>query len=190
MVGLLSMTTSRLPVALAIVAVAVAVGCGDSASGGKEAATGGVSESGGKHALVGAPAPAFALDSVNGKGKVDLAKLKGKIVLVDFWATWCEPCKKSFPKLQELNVKYKASGLVIVGISQDDENQGLPEFGKTYGADFPLAWDKDKGVAQKYKPPSMPSSFLVDKQGVVRFAHLGYHDGDEEKVEKEIKSLM
>jgi peroxiredoxin len=158
--------------------------CGGEVAG---AQTGGV---GAQHELIGRPAPTFAVDSVNGKGKIDLTKYKGKVVLVDFWATWCEPCKKSFPKLQDLNVKLKASGLVIVGISQDDEGEGLVEFGKTYGAEFPLGWDKDKNVAKKFKPPSMPTSFVVDKQGVVRFAHMGYHDGDEEAVEKEIKSLL
>jgi cytochrome c biogenesis protein CcmG, thiol:disulfide interchange protein DsbE len=184
------MNTSSIHQLLAVGVMACALGM--SACGGNEAGanTGGVGESGGKHALVGNPAPSFAIDSVNGKGKIDLAKLKGKIVLVDFWATWCEPCKKSFPKLQELNVKYKASGLVIVGVSQDDENQGLSEFGKTYGAEFAIGWDGEKSIAKKYKPPSMPSSFLIDKEGVVRYAHLGYHDGDEAQVEKELRSLF
>ncbi len=184
------MNTSFIHQLLAVGVMACALSLG--ACGGSEGGpnTGGSGESGGKHALIGSPAPVFTIDSVNGKGKVDLSKLKGKVVLVDFWATWCEPCKKSFPKLQELNVKFKASGLVIVGVSQDDENQGLSDFGKTYGADFALGWDGDKAVAKKYKPPSMPSSFLIDKQGIVRFAHLGYHDGDEAEVEKELKTLM
>lgn len=181
----LKLSASTLPVLFATFLSLTAAGCGE--GGGAGAATGGVA---GKHELVGAAAPAFALDSVNGKGKVDMAKYKGKVVLVDFWATWCEPCKKSFPKLQELNVKYKASGVVIIGISQDDENQGLPEFGKTYGAEFPLAWDSDKSVAKKWQPKSMPASFIVDKTGIIRFAHLGYHDGDEAEVEKELKSLL
>ena len=111
-------------------------------------------------------------------------------VLVDFWATWCEPCKKSFPKLQEINVKYKASGLEIVAISEDDENQGIPEFGTTYGAKFPLLWDDGKAIAGKWQPKSMPATFIVDRKGVVRFVHLGYHDGEEAEIEKEVKSLL
>jgi peroxiredoxin len=143
-----------------------------------------------EHSLCGQPAPDFAVASVNNPGKVALSSLKGKVVIVDFWATWCEPCKKSFPKLQELNVKYKTTGLEIVGISEDDEVAGVANFGKNYGAKFPLAWDKDKNVASKWDPKTMPTSFVIDKKGIVRFVHLGYHDGDEAKVEQQVKSLL
>jgi cytochrome c biogenesis protein CcmG/thiol:disulfide interchange protein DsbE len=144
-----------------------------------------------KHELLNNPAPPVAGESVNGKGKVSFDQWKGKVVLVDFWATWCEPCKKSFPKLEELRVKYGASGLEIVGISEDDEDGGaIKKFAETYGAKFPLLWDKDKALAGKYKPPNMPSSFLVDKNGVVRHVHLKYRDGDEKEIEQEVKSLL
>jgi peroxiredoxin len=116
--------------------------------------------------------------------------MQGKVVLVDFWATWCEPCKKSFPKLQELNVKHRPSGLVVVGISEDDDKSGINDFAANYGAKFPLGWDEGKKIAEKWQPKSMPASFVVDRKGVVRFAHLGYHDGDEVEIEKEVKSLL
>jgi peroxiredoxin len=170
-----------------VAAMSAAFACGGE---GREANTGGAGEGGGNHELVGNPAPDFTLQTVNGKGKFSLKENAGKVVLVDFWATWCEPCKKSFPKLQDLNTKYKSQGLVIIGVSQDDENEGLAEFAKTYGAEFPVGWDDGKKIAEKYNPKSMPSSFLIDKNGVVRQAHLGYHDGDEEEIEKEIKSLL
>jgi cytochrome c biogenesis protein CcmG, thiol:disulfide interchange protein DsbE len=174
--------------ALSAVTFVVVAGCGPEAKpgGGANAPAGG----GDSHALLNNPAPKFSGESVNGKGSVDLSKWKGKVVFVDFWATWCEPCKKSFPKLQELNVKYKASGLEIVGISEDDEESGIKEFGEAHGAKFPLLWDKGKAIGDKWTPPNMPSSFIVDKEGVVRAVHLGYHDGDEAKLEKEIKSLL
>ena len=165
---------------------APAAGCGgESASGGEAASPSG----GATHELVGNPAPPFTMKTANGKGDFSMEKHKGKVVLVDFWATWCEPCKKSFPKLQELQTKYKPN-LVIVGISQDDENEGLQAFAKTYGADFPVGWDDGKGIAKKYNPKSMPSSYIVDKEGVVRFAHTGWHDGEMEEIEKEVKSLL
>src|SRR5262245_58440704 len=160
-------------------------GCSSSSAGG-----GATSGAGGKHPLQGTPAPSFDGDSMNGQGKVSLGKLKGKVVIVDFWATWCEPCKKSFPKLQELSTKHKSSGLEIVGVSEDEESGGISDFGKTYGSKFPLLWDKGKGIADRWKPPSMPSSFVVDKNGVVRFVHNGYHDGEEAELEKEVKSLL
>ena len=77
-------------------------------------------------------APNFTIDSMNGAGKMTVAP--GKVTIVDFWATWCEPCKKSFPKLQELYVKYKASGLEIVAVSVDDEKNGIADFAKTQAA--------------------------------------------------------
>ena len=173
---------------LALLAGAWAVsGCasGDSAGGGETNTAADAT-----HALIGNSAPVFALDSLNNKGKVAMASLNGKVVIVDFWATWCEPCKKSFPKLQDLYVKYKASGLQIVALSEDDDKGGIPEFGTSYGAEFPLVWDSDKGVAGKYNPGSMPSTFLVDRKGVVRFLHRGYHDGEEVEIEKELKGLL
>lgn len=174
---------------LAIFSIALssaALACGDTGAGGAGPDT----AAGASHPLVGSPGPSFSADSANGAGNVSIGALKGKVVIVDFWATWCDPCKKSFPKLQDLYTKYKASGLEIVGISEDDENSGIAEFGTAHGSKFPLAWDKDKAIAGKWQPKSMPTSFVVDRNGVVRFAHLGYHDGDEAEVEKEIKSLL
>jgi len=165
--------------------VAFAVACGEGTTGGGAESAGGA-----QHPLIGSPAPNFSINTANGKGKISLDSLKGKVVLVDFWATWCEPCKKSFPKLQDLYTKYQASGLEIIGISEDDDNQGIADFGQAHGSKFPLGWDDGKSIAGQWKPPNMPSSFLVDKSGIVRFAHLGYHDGDEAEVEKELKSLL
>ena len=174
-------------VVTAVLAMGAMIGCGDSSStgGGAESA------SGAQHELVGKPAPEFTLDTANGKGKVDLASLKGKVVFVDFWATWCGPCKESFPKLQELETKYASSGLEIVGVSEDDDNNGIAEFAQAHGnAKFPVGWDNGKSIAGQYKPPTMPTTFVVDKNGIVRFVHVGYHDADQAELEKELKSLM
>jgi len=143
------------------------------------------------HELIGKPAPSFSMNSANGKGKVELIGLKGKVVLVDFWATWCGPCKESFPKLQELYTKYQAQGLEVVGLSEDDENQGIAEFGQAHGSvKFPIGWDSGKSIAGQYKPPTMPTSFIIDKNGIIRFAHVGYHDNDQAEIEKELTTLM
>ena len=112
--------------------------------------------------------------------------------LLDFWGTFCEPCKKSFPKLEELNRKYAASGLRIIGISEDEEEDKdkIPEFARAYAANFPLAWDDGKSAARRYKPETMPSSFLIDKDGVVRFVHVGYHEGEETEIDGEVRGLL
>ena len=174
---------------LSLVFAAPASACGGSAAESSSSAESTPAKGG----LVGKPAPDFSVGAVaNGKGKVALSDLRGKVVLVDFWGTFCEPCKKSFPKLQDLHTKYAASGLKIVGISEDegDAKGSIPGFANTYGAKFTLGWDEDKSIARSYKPETMPSSFLIDKNGVIRYAHVGYHDGEEVEVEKEIKELL
>ncbi len=140
--------------------------------------------------IVGNPAPAFTLDGVNTKGSVSLASLEGQVVIVDFWGTFCEPCKKSFPKLQALYAKYKSNGLTIVGVSEDDEKDGISAFAGSYGAKFPLVWDQSKSVAGKWNPGSMPATFIVDRKGVVRFFHKGYREGEEVEIEQQVKSLL
>lgn len=165
---------------------------GDGDKGGEKTSGGGAS---GKPEItckgkpeVGKNASTFSLKSVNGGAPMSIEK--GKVTIVDFWATWCEPCKKSFPKYQELYVKYKASGLEILAVSVDDEKKEIPDFIKTYGAKFPVGWDDGKKIAECYKPPNMPSAYVIDKQGVVKFVHNGYHDGEEKELEKEIKGLL
>jgi len=180
----------RIVTPLALVLVVALGGCsGDTPESNTPASAEKASGGGdGKGIKQGDKAPQFALDSMNGAGKMTIAP--GKVTIVDFWATWCEPCKKSFPKLQELYVKYKASGLEIVAVSVDDEKNGITDFAKTHGAKFPVGWDDGKKLAEKWKPENMPSSYIVGKDGTVKFVHRGYHDGEENEVEKEIKSLL
>jgi cytochrome c biogenesis protein CcmG, thiol:disulfide interchange protein DsbE len=176
-------------VASSIVSCLALAGCGGAAESGK----GADSSSSEGHGLIGNPAPDFSVAKAAGaKGTVSLADLHGKVVLVDFWGTFCEPCKKSFPKLQDLYTKYSSSGLRIVGISEDEEDDKgkIPEFASSFGAKFSLGWDADKSVAHAYKPQTMPSSFIIDKAGVIRYAHVGYHDGEEVGLEKELKELL
>jgi cytochrome c biogenesis protein CcmG/thiol:disulfide interchange protein DsbE len=148
--------------------------------------------SGAAHPLLGKPAPELTAEAVGGDGPKTLKAAQGKVVILDFWGTFCEPCKKSFPKLEELNHKYASSGLRIIGVSEDEDEDKdkIPGFAKTYGATFTLAWDGDKAVARRYKPETMPSSFVIDKDGVVRFAHVGFHDGEEVAVESEVRDLL
>src|SRR5271154_6399458 len=182
----MSLRTSFLFPLLVSSSLAVLAGCG----GGSASGDGAASADDGKHPLIGSPAPDFSGSSVNGKGKVSVKASSGKVLIVDFWATWCEPCKKSFPKLQDLYTRYKTSGMDLIAVSEDDENTGITDFGTSFGAKFPIVWDGGKAIAGKWQPKSMPSTFIVDKMGIVRFVHLGYHDGAEAEIEKEVKSLL
>ncbi len=192
MVPILAMTTNTrrfLRIAAAASTLPL-LACAGGESGGSGKGSESADDKGG---LVGNPAPDFSVKAVTGgSGTLSLKALRGKVVLVDFWGTFCEPCKKSFPKLQDLNTKYAASGLKIIGISEDesDDKDKIPGFADQYGAKFALGWDADKSIAKHYKPETMPSSFIIDKKGVVRYAHVGYHDGEEVEVEKEIKELL
>ena len=172
--------------------VAAMIGCGGVMPGASSSSSSS-SSSGDTVGLVGNPAPDFSVAAVAGsRGNVSLKGLRGKVVLLDFWGTFCTPCKSSFPKLQQLNAKYGASGLQVVGISEDEpEDKGkIPSFASTYGARFAIGWDQDRSISDRYKPETMPSSFLIDKRGVVRFAHVGYRAGDELEIEKEVQDLL
>ena len=149
----------------------------------------GPSAAGASHPLVGAPAPAFELPEVHGGGEQSVGAHAGKVLIVDFWATWCEPCKLSFPAYQKL-VSKLGGDLVVVAISQDDDAKWISAFASETGAKFPIVWDDGKAVAKAYDPPTMPTAFVIDKSGIIRFVHVGYHAGDEATLEEEARSLM
>ncbi|MBK8994372.1 MAG: TlpA family protein disulfide reductase [Myxococcales bacterium] len=169
--------------------VIVAVGLGLAAMGcGKmgPSQTGGAAE----HSLVGAPAPPFDLPGYSGGAKkVALSDGAGKVMLVDFWATWCEPCKDSFPHHQALAEKY-AGQVVVVGISIDDEPGGIADFAKKNGAKFAIGWDEGQSVSGTYSPPTMPTAYIIDKSGIVRYVHAGFRKGDEAEIDAHIAELL
>ena len=132
---------------------------------------------------------ALSATGAPGADALDLTAYRGKVVVVDFWATWCAPCKESFPAYQRLAQKF-GSKLTVIGISVDEDPAGIPGFAKETGAKFPLAWDDGQITSKSYQPPTMPTSFVVDQSGIVRFVHSGFHAGDERAIESEISSLL
>jgi cytochrome c biogenesis protein CcmG, thiol:disulfide interchange protein DsbE len=139
-------------------------------------------------AEVGKPAPTLWIQTLNGKGMVSNDSLSGKIAIVDFWATWCAPCKKSFPKLEEL-AKQNSSKVQVIGISVDDSQDGVADWAKAQGATFPIAWDEGHTVAKKWKVEKMPTTYILDGTGKVRFVHEAYHDGEGDVIGKELAQL-
>jgi thiol-disulfide isomerase/thioredoxin len=137
----------------------------------------------------GARLPEIGLQDLAGH-RVDLASLKGKVVLVDFWASWCAPCKQEMPVLERLYQKYKDRGLVVVGVSVDQEGTNVGAFLKQLKVSFPIVHDKGHDVANRFKPPRMPSSYIVDRNGVVRNVHGGFRAGDDATIEGEITKLL
>ncbi|HEY4014578.1 MAG TPA: TlpA disulfide reductase family protein [Polyangiaceae bacterium] len=173
--------------AFAMVVSCALAGCGGGAS---ESEGPSAPAQGAVHPLIGKRGPEFAQKTVGGDATISLKGLSGKVTVVDFWATWCGPCKKSFPKLEAINAKYAPNGVEVVGISEDDDNSGIRAFQKGLGATFPVVWDASKSIASKWQPKSMPSTFILDRHGTIRYVHLGYHDHEEATIEREIQSLL
>ncbi len=120
-----------------------------------------------------------------------LPNTSGKVVLVDFWASWCGPCKESFPALNRLQAKYASKGLVIIGIGVDDDAARYKSFASKMGATFSLAHDAGHQAAGFFNPPSMPSSYLVDRKGVIRYVHTGFRGAKTEaEYVAEIEALL
>ena len=137
----------------------------------------------------GARLPELGLTDLAGK-PVNAASLAGKVVIVDFWATWCAPCKESMPVLERLYQKYRSKGLVIVGVSVDEDAANVGPFIKKLKVSFPIAHDKGHKVADRFKPPKMPSSYVIDRKGIVRHVHEGFHAKDAQAFEAEISALL
>jgi peroxiredoxin len=133
--------------------------------------------------------PEIGLKDLSGN-PVTAASLAGKVVVIDFWATWCAPCREELPVLQRLYKKYGSQGLVIVGVSVDKEPGNIAEFLKKLAVSFPVVHDAGHQVSARYSPPRMPSSYIVDKKGIVRFVHGGYRADDATEFEKQIQQLL
>lgn len=141
------------------------------------------------HELAGAIAPAFELKPVGGGAPIGPQQFVGKVVIVDFWATWCEPCRQSFPAYQRLLDKY-ADKLVVIGVSVDDDDSGIAAFQRETGVKFPLVWDRDQSVSASYKPKKMPTSYIADQNQLIRDVHEGFRAGDDAEIERIVTALF
>jgi peroxiredoxin len=134
-------------------------------------------------------APEFSLPSLKGS-TVTLSSMKGKVVLIDFWAQWCEPCKKELPELDKLSKQYAGKGVVIVAVNIDKQRENAERMVKQLGVSLPVLLDPAGSVAGTYDLPKMPTSFVVDKKGIVRFVNEGF-DGpkDVDRFKQELDEL-
>jgi len=121
---------------------------------------------------------------------VSLGALRGKVVYVDFWASWCQPCRQSFPWMNRLQKRYQEQGLVIVGINLDKSRELSDDFLKKIPAEFTVAYDPEGKVASAYRVKGMPSSYLIDRQGRTQKTHIGYREETSGDMESAIQSLL
>lgn len=135
-------------------------------------------------------APEIGLRDTDGN-RVRMADLRGKVVLVDFWASWCAPCREEMPVLNRLQEEYGDDGLVIVGVNIDRDEANMTRFLRRTPVDFRVVHDSGGStVAERYEPPRMPSSYLIDRRGVVRHVHEGFRASDEAQLERHIRDLL
>jgi peroxiredoxin len=137
----------------------------------------------------GALAPDFTLRTLGGPN-MRLQEQRGRVVLVNFWATWCAPCRQEMPHLSKLYDKYGSSGFVLLGVNVDDDTRNAVDLATKLGLKFPVSLDSDKKVSKLYDLSAMPSTVLIDREGRVRYVHRGYRDGFEDTYDQQIRGLL
>jgi cytochrome c biogenesis protein CcmG, thiol:disulfide interchange protein DsbE len=138
---------------------------------------------------IGAPAPAFALPAADGH-VVSLAGLRGRVVYLDFWASWCGPCRRSFPWMNELQERFGDRGLAIVAINVDKLRPDAERFLREYPATFTVVFDPAGSTPTAYAVPGMPTSFLIDARGSVVRVEQGFLDDRRAALEARIEALL
>ena len=139
--------------------------------------------------LAGQPAPDFALKSSTGEN-LRLSEHRGEVVMVNFWATWCGPCRQEMPLLDELYQRYERVGFTLLGVNIDDDSRKAMTMVSELGVNFPVLFDSTKEVSKLYEVGAMPVTVLVDREGNVRHVHHGYKPGYEDKYLDQIRSLL
>jgi len=136
-----------------------------------------------------AVAPDFTLRGADGRN-VRLDELRGQVVLVNFWATWCGPCREEMPRLNALYEKYRKSGFVLLGVNIDDDPHAAIATALKLNVGFPVLLDTDKKVSKLYDLSTMPSTVVIDRDGKTRFIHRGFRDGVEAEYDQQIRGLL
>jgi len=135
-------------------------------------------------------APEFSLPQLSSETMNTLSQYRGKVIYLDFWASWCAPCRTSFPLLEKLYQENKDKGFTLVAINMDEEVEAANRFLKTYPATFDILRDAKGQWADTYGVETMPTSFIIDKKGVVRQVHSGFAKDDIVDIEEMVNKLL
>jgi thiol-disulfide isomerase/thioredoxin len=136
-----------------------------------------------------AGAPDFTLPSLNGPN-LRLQEQRGRVVMINFWASWCGPCRVEMPHLARLYEKYRNAGFTVLAVNIDEDPHKAANLAKQLGMHFPVLLDTEKKVSRLYDLSTMPSTVLVDRDGRVRYVHRGYRDGYETTYDQQIRELL
>ncbi len=139
--------------------------------------------------MEGQPAPDFALKSSTGEN-LRLSEYRGDVVMINFWATWCGPCRQEMPLLDALYSRYQRVGFSLLGVNIDDDSRRAMQMIEELGVSFPVLFDARKEVSKLYEVEAMPVTVIVDREGKVRYIHHGYKPGYEDKYLDQIRSLL
>ena len=136
-----------------------------------------------------APAPTFTLASRAGQD-VSLAQYKGNVVMINFWASWCGPCRQEMPLLESIYKKYNKMGFTLIGVNVEPDSNAANEWLKATPVSFPILYDRDSKVSKLYDVAGMPSTVIIDRSGKLRVLHRGYKAGDENEYLDSIRTLI
>ena len=132
----------------------------------------------------------FELPHLLSGQKAKLSDFKGKVIYLDFWASWCKPCVKSFPVLNEFHNQYKQQGFEVIAINLDENKSKALAFLQQHKVDYSVLYAQGSKVAQAYDVQAMPSSYFIDRKGIVRHVHKGYKESDKVKIKQVIELLI
>lgn len=135
------------------------------------------------------PAPYFKLDSMAGK-PVSLDQYKGQVVMINFWASWCGPCRTEMPLLEKLHAKYKPMGFTMIGVNVEPDSNLAAKWLASTPVTFPILFDTKSEVSKLYSVAGMPSTVIIDRKGNLRWLHRGYKAGDENEYLDQIRALV
>lgn len=135
------------------------------------------------------PAPDFSLPARDG-GSLRLSDLRGQVVMINFWATWCGPCRQEMPLLQQIHARYEPLGFVMLGVNVEPDSAVAQQWLQGVPVTFPILFDQQNAVSAQYGIQGMPSSVLIDREGRVRHVHRGYKPGDEATYTDLIRGLV
>jgi peroxiredoxin len=136
------------------------------------------------------PVPICNLKSMDNGQTYNLQQFRGQVIYVDFWASWCTSCLVSFPFMNQLNADLKENGLQVIAINMDETSSNAEEFLRDHTAKFNIATDTNEQCAKAFALKAMPSSYLVDRNGMIRYEHIGFKAGEIEQLLSVIKQLL
>lgn len=140
---------------------------------------------------VGDDAPSFRARTLNGNETISNADLAGKVVFVDFWASWCPPCLKSLPEFEQLQTSFSGRGdVVVLAINLDENPEDAQDFVDNLNVTYKILEDKEGVIPESFGVNAMPTSYIIDKTGTIRYVHSGYKSGDVNKIKAEIEKLL